>query len=297
MKRIVFISTTILMSVCVCAQAPNKMSYQAVIRNNSNTLLANQMVGMRISILKSTASGAPVYVETQSPTTNDNGLATIEIGGGKIVSGTFSTIDWANGPYFVKTETDPTGGTNYTITGTSQLLSVPYALYAQSSGDTSLWRKNGNQLYSLKNVAIGKVNDGLHNLDLSGPFVQIAKDSAGVAGFVKNIPLNQPGYDGSLILGFCAYYSTVELHHEYGGYDGGPNTSNFYTTFNTTEGGVSAGERMRIAPNGNVGIGTKDPQRTLHVNDIIRLEPRKTVPSRPSKGDIYFDGSVWQNCW
>ncbi len=146
MKKIVFISATILMSVCLFAQAPNKMSYQAVIRNNSNTLLSNQMVGMRISILKTTASGAPVYVETQSPTTNDNGLATIEIGGGNIVLGDFSTIDWANGPYFVKTETDPTGGTNYTITGTSQLLSVPYALYAQSSGDTSFWRKSGNHL-------------------------------------------------------------------------------------------------------------------------------------------------------
>ncbi|MEA3508406.1 MAG: FISUMP domain-containing protein, partial [Synergistota bacterium] len=78
-------------------------------------------------------SGTAVYVETQTPTTNVNGLVSIEIGAGTVQSGDFTTIDWANGPYFIKTETDPAGGTNYTITGTSQLLSVPYALHAKSA--------------------------------------------------------------------------------------------------------------------------------------------------------------------
>src|SRR5437764_8880255 len=75
-----------------------------------------------------------MYVETQATTTNMNGLVSIEIGNGTVVSGNFSTINWANGPYFIKTETDPTGGTNYTVGGTSQLMSVPYALYAETSG-------------------------------------------------------------------------------------------------------------------------------------------------------------------
>ena len=135
MKKIITICAAILMTASVFAQAPNKMSYQAVIRNTSNALVSSQLVGMRISILQGTSTGASVYVETQTPTTNTNGLASIEIGGGTVVSGNFSTIDWANGPYFVKTETDPAGGTNYTITGTSQLLSVPYALYAANSGN------------------------------------------------------------------------------------------------------------------------------------------------------------------
>jgi hypothetical protein len=91
---------------------------------------------MRISILQTSSSGTAVYVETQTPITNANGLASIEIGGGTLVSGNFATINWANGPYFIKTETDPNGGTNYSITGTSQLLSVPYALYAESSGSS-----------------------------------------------------------------------------------------------------------------------------------------------------------------
>ena len=111
------------------AQAPEKMSYQAVIRNSSNALVVNHAVGMQISILQGSANGTAVYTETQTPTTNANGLVTIEIGSGV----GFNTINWANGPYFIKTETDPTGGTTYTITGTSQLLSVPFALHAKTA--------------------------------------------------------------------------------------------------------------------------------------------------------------------
>ncbi|HNI17051.1 MAG TPA: hypothetical protein PLB13_21080, partial [Cyclobacteriaceae bacterium] len=120
MKRIITLFAVILMTANVFAQAPNKMSYQAVIRNSSNALVTNSAVGMRISILQTSATGTAVYVETQNPTTNANGLATLEIGGGTAVSGNFANINWASGQYFIKTETDPTGGTSYTITGTSQ---------------------------------------------------------------------------------------------------------------------------------------------------------------------------------
>jgi hypothetical protein len=137
MKKIITICAAILMSSSVFAQAPQKMSYQAVIRNSSDALVTSTAVGMQISILQGSASGTAVYVETQTPTSNANGLVSIEIGGGTVVSGNFANIDWANGPYFVKTETDPAGGTSYSITGTSQLLSVPYALYAANSGSST----------------------------------------------------------------------------------------------------------------------------------------------------------------
>jgi len=130
MKKISTIFAAILLTVSIWAQSPQKMSYQAVIRDTGNTLVTNTSVGMQISILQTTSTGTAVYVETQTPTTNANGLVSIEIGAGTVVSGTFSTIDWSAGPYFIKTETDPAGGTNYTITGTSELLSVPYALSA-----------------------------------------------------------------------------------------------------------------------------------------------------------------------
>lgn len=137
MKKIYSIIAGLLMTASVWAQAPEKMSYQAVVRDGSNALVTSTAVGMQISILQGSASGTAVYVETQTPTTNANGLVSLEIGSGTVVSGVFTTIDWANGPYFIKTETDPTGGTSYTITGTSQLLSVPYALHAKTAETVS----------------------------------------------------------------------------------------------------------------------------------------------------------------
>ncbi len=131
MKRLFTFLGMMVLSIMVMAQAPEKFSYQAVVRDASGNLVCNGQVGVRVSILKNSANGVSVYCETHQLTTNANGLLTMEIGGGNVVGGVFSTIDWGNGPYFVKTETDVTGGSNYTLTGTQQLLSVPYALYAK----------------------------------------------------------------------------------------------------------------------------------------------------------------------
>ena len=133
MKKTILGFIAVMISSALLAQTPQLMSYQAVIRNGSNQLLANAPAGVRVSILQGSASGTAVYSETHTVTTNAQGLANLSIGGGTAQSGTFAGIDWANGPYFLKTETDPTGGTNYSITATSQLMSVPYALYAERS--------------------------------------------------------------------------------------------------------------------------------------------------------------------
>ena len=132
MKKLYTILAAVLVTASTFGQSPEKMSYQAVVRDSGDNLVTSQVVGMRISILQGTTA---VYVETQTPTTNVNGLVTLEIGGSSatVVSGTFSTIDWSTGTYFIKTETDPTGDTTYTITGTSQLLSVPYALQSKTA--------------------------------------------------------------------------------------------------------------------------------------------------------------------
>ena len=120
-------------SLPVYTQVPQKMSYQAVVRNTTGNLITNSSVSMKISILQGSATGTPVYTETHSASTNSSGLVTIEIGGGTMVNGSFSGINWANGIYFLKTEIDPTGGINYTISGVNQLLSVPYALHAKTA--------------------------------------------------------------------------------------------------------------------------------------------------------------------
>jgi uncharacterized protein (TIGR02145 family) len=132
MKRFITICAALLTAITMVAQTPEKMSYQAVVRDADDNLLTNQTIGIQISILQGSANGTAVYVETHLPSTNANGLITLEIGTGS-TSDDFSSIDWANGPYFIKTETDVNGGSNYTITGTSQLLSVPFALHAKTA--------------------------------------------------------------------------------------------------------------------------------------------------------------------
>ena len=135
MKKITTLIILLLCAVSLFAQAPEKFSYQAVVRNASNALVSDAQVGVRVSILQGSANGNAVYVETHSATTNANGLLTVEIGGGSVQQGSFADIDWANGPYFLKTETDPNGGNSYMVTSTQQLLSVPYALYAKEAGN------------------------------------------------------------------------------------------------------------------------------------------------------------------
>lgn len=139
-KIITFIITATLLTGLLphqgIAQAPEKFNYQAIVYKSNGQLLKNRPVGLRFSILEGSAVGSAVYIETQNVMTDNNGLVTAQIGDGSVVSGTFSTIMWSSGIYFIKTETDPNGGTNYTITGTSQLLSVPYALFAKESGSS-----------------------------------------------------------------------------------------------------------------------------------------------------------------
>ncbi len=135
MKRLFTIMAAVLLTASLFAQSPQKMSYQAVIRDASNHLVITQ-VGMKISILQGSESGDVKYVEVQTPTPNANGLVTIQIGDGDPVA--FAAINWAAGPYFIKTETAVEAPLNsYTITGTSQILSVPYSLSAKKAEEIS----------------------------------------------------------------------------------------------------------------------------------------------------------------
>ena len=114
-------------------QSPQKFTYQSIIKNSSGYLLKNQDVGLRISVLSNSSNGIEVYSEEHFPTSNSNGLVTLIIGEG-LTNDNFSEIQWGDGEFFLKVEVDPEGGNNYTMNQTSQLLSVPYALYAGNSG-------------------------------------------------------------------------------------------------------------------------------------------------------------------
>lgn len=287
MKKIITICAAILMTANVFAQAPNKMSYQAVVRDAANNLVASSSVGMQISILQGSPSGTAVYVETQTPTSNANGLVTVEIGGGTLVSGDFSSIYWANGPYYIQTETDPTGGANYTITGTSQLLSVPYALYAQN---TDSWTVNADTVYTDKLVGIGTNSPSMTDvLTVDGSIRSygaiIADFSTGEDAWLS-LPQGQP----ALVLRdtTVAVNRRADIRMD--------NTGNIRLSTGVCCNSTGQGVRLLVGADG----------RTT-VNDVMNLTPRSTAPASPSQGDIYFDntinklrvydGTTWQNCW
>ena len=113
-------------------QAPEGINYQAAVRDNAGMILANQSVSFQLSILEGGANGTAIYVETQTATTSSLGLVDFQIGGGSVVSGNFSVIDWGSNTYFLKVEMDPAGGTSYANMGVSKLVSVPYALFAKN---------------------------------------------------------------------------------------------------------------------------------------------------------------------
>lgn len=138
MKKTIFTLLGMLLMILIIsqvqAQVPQAFNYQAVARDATGALLDNQTVGVKISIHQTTASGTIVYSETFTPTTNQFGLFTLEIGQGAPVTGTFNTINWSTGSYFMQVQLDPAGGTSYTNMGTTQLLTVPFAMYAASAG-------------------------------------------------------------------------------------------------------------------------------------------------------------------
>ena len=130
MKKIYAYILFIVPAFNLFGQAPERIGYQAVIRDATNALLVETKIQMSIQIIQGSESGMVVYEESQKWKTNANGLISIEIGAGTVVSGTIGTIDWSDGPYYVKTEIYPTDDITNVITGTSQIVTVPYAFYA-----------------------------------------------------------------------------------------------------------------------------------------------------------------------
>ena len=257
MKKIYTLIALVIFSLGAFAQVPQKMSYQAVVRNASNTLIVNTGVGMRISILQGSSTGSSVYVETQTPTTNANGLVSIEIGGGSVVSGTFSSINWSTGNYYIKTEVDPTGGTSYTITGASQLLSVPYAMYAGNAGgglnngsaagvtafwNGTTWVTNNTNFYNNgTNIGIGTTN----------PTSQLELADIYNAGG-KNLQI-----------GDDVYLSDVDV----------PNVLGIYGVQDSDRAAIKLGS---TGPevwglNNNIGIGNNNPTAKLDVAGTIKI--------------------------
>jgi uncharacterized coiled-coil protein SlyX len=163
MKRISTLLACILLYASLTAQTPQSFSYQAVARDASGNALATKTVGLQLSVLDGSATGTVVYVEKFSPVTNNQGLFTVAVGTGTPVIGSFATINWSTGNKYLKTELDPAGGNNFTIAGTSELLSVPYAFYAASTaatGSASPWNTSGADIINSNTGDVGIATGG-----------------------------------------------------------------------------------------------------------------------------------------
>lgn len=235
------------------AQAPESFKYQAVARDLSGQTVNNSVISLRVSILDGSSTGSVVFQETHVVTTNSFGLFSVSVGEGNLTAGSFTGINWSNNTKYLKVETDFSGGTTYTEMGTSQLLSVPYALYAKNAGSTLLpngttigntsfwngneWVVNNSNLYNNGNFIGFGTNSPLQKLDIRGQ-VNISLDSSYM---INNSPVLNTKGSNNLNVGFQAgMNTTIGFHNIHvGTFAGMANTIGSQNSFVGSETGVS----------------------------------------------------------
>jgi hypothetical protein len=292
------ISTLLILAFCGTigfSQAPQNFRYQTVVRNNAGELIANQSVGIRISILLNSPTGLVVFSETYNLITSPVGLINLSVGTGAAETGSIEEIQWGSGTYFMRIDVDKDGGNNYEFMGTSQLLSVPYALYAEKAGNggiyesESFWAKNDNNLfYNDGNIGIG-TNQPQNALSIEGNeeewpgriMLSIKNNSTGPKSLAYLKIYSGPGETGTALGHVSTTYTANESPEDVAGFgilassengmiinatkpDLSPGVIKF---FNGQTSGTKFIETMRINSNGNVGIGTTNPRAKVEIQD------------------------------
>ncbi|HOE05812.1 MAG TPA: hypothetical protein PLZ52_11385 [Bacteroidales bacterium] len=257
--------TNLFISTFAFAQSPEAISYQAMARNSMGVVLANQSVSFRISLLQGSITGTAVYKERHAVSTNQFGLANLEIGSGTILSGSFSGIDWGANTYYLKVELDPTGGTNYQAMGVSQLLSVPYSLYSKESNRSEApWISSGNNIYYGSGyVGIG-TNNPLSNLHIK----ESTEGKASIIGERAN-STQRFGFISTGGLRIATSEGDITIN------------PGQLSTSNTLSSGTDV---MRIKSSGKIGIGTSTPEAGLQINNYSSFNTWRVMLRLQSTG-------------
>jgi hypothetical protein len=252
-----------LLLLCLYAANAQTIPFQGVARDSNGILIPNHVISIRLSILDVTSTGTVVYKETDSVTTNNLGLFTLSIGSGTVVSGSFSGITWGSAPKFVKLEVDPTGGTSYINMGTSQLQSVPYALYSLNSGGLSI---PSNQIpYG---TGTGTTGDALFSRNPANYATQISRTVAGGIneGFTLGSAISGYVPDGP----FFTRIDTPESHYDYMGIGnvsaltgGAPNGIVMICVHSLTGGGPLASVAIIDSDPVNTTVGISSQNNTV----------------------------------
>lgn len=177
LRLLSIVSICLLTAVSAIAQAPQGINYQAVIRDAGGSPVVNQSVGIRMSVVQ---FPSVVYQETHTLSTNAFGLVNLVVGSGAVGIGDFSTIDWANGPYMLQTEVDVTGGTTYTLISSQEMVSVPYALYAENAGSAAPAYQKGVETVGASMGQVIVTRLVVFPVPFSAPPVVLCTASAGV---------------------------------------------------------------------------------------------------------------------
>jgi hypothetical protein len=287
MSRIIF-KFTFFISLFSNAQAPQGINYQAVIRNSNGTTVNNSIIGLRLNILQGSATGAVEYSETYNVTTSNIGLVNVVLGQGNVISGTFGSINWSSGPYFLEIAVDVNGGTNFTLMGTQQMMSVPYALYAENSGTPGPQGPAGaNGINGQNGLSAYQSWLALGNTGTEANFIASLTGPQGAQGIQGST--GPQGPSGLLINGSAAGNTPY-----WNGSQWVINGTNFFNN------------------GGSIGVGTTtpNPSAILEVNSTTHgmLAPRMTTQQRnaiinPADGLIIFNTSsgclnyFYNNTW
>ncbi|MCB9205547.1 MAG: collagen-like protein [Flavobacteriales bacterium] len=277
MKKLILTLSMVIIGVAAMAQAPQMFSYQGVARDNAGNTLVNQSIGVQFDLRETTANGTVVYSETHTATTNNIGLFNLQVGNGTPSLGALSSVDWSNGPFFLEVSLDENGGSNYQSMGVSQLLSVPYALYAETSGNAGPTGPTGPQ--GIQGPAGAAGNDGATGA--TGPQgpqgVQGPTGADGATG--PQGPTGANGSDGAQgatgAIGATGPTGATGATGPQG--PQGPTGASFPSVngvgftlrYNGSE-WVSNNQLMNTGY--NIGIGTSTPTERLHVVGSIRMQ-------------------------